>query len=179
MLKISTGRPFTWDGNAIFHRTSGQITVQQVEILIERITLGAKICRTHSLGCPASFVLHKRLNENENHLQLPAEDFCAVKESLSDALRPAQRGKARLGFAAPWALGSCCHLVLRNARAGMHPARKPRGFTAAPHPYGVQRRNSAHWATWLECWSADPHLVKLSQTYLWAPICAGLLALDP
>lgn len=177
MLRRPTGRPFTWDGNAMFHGTSGQITVQQVEILIERITLGAKICRTRSLGCPASFVLHKRLNESENHLQPPAGDFCAVKESLSDSLQPAQQGKACLGFAAPWVLGSCHHLVLPNARAGMHPAREPRGFTEAPHPFSVQRRNSARWATWLESWSADPDLVKLPETYLWAPICTGLLPL--
>lgn len=106
MLRRPTGRPFTWDGNAMFHGTSGQITVQQVEILIERITLGAKICRTRSLGCPASFVLHKRLNESENHLQPPAGDFCAVEESLSDSLQPAQRGKACLGFAALGPLGA-------------------------------------------------------------------------
>lgn len=74
-LKGSTRRTFMWDGNVIFHKISGQITVQQLKVLIERITLGAKICMTYSLTCPTSFVLHKRLNESENHLQLPSRFF--------------------------------------------------------------------------------------------------------
>lgn len=114
-LKGSTGRTFTWDGNVIFHKTSGQITVQQVKVLTERITLGAKICRTYSLACPASFVLHKRLNESENHLQLPSWGFLWYKRvpgvdhpmgrhtPLQSEQREgrAQWGKACLGFAAP------------------------------------------------------------------------------
>lgn len=41
-LKGSARGTFVCDGNVIFHNISGQITVQQVKVLIERITLGAK-----------------------------------------------------------------------------------------------------------------------------------------
>lgn len=62
-------------GMEMFQKTSAQITVRQVKLLIERITPGAKICRTYSLAWPASFVRHKRLNESENHLPVPSWGF--------------------------------------------------------------------------------------------------------
>lgn len=165
-LKGSTGSTFSWDGKVMFHKTSGQITVQQVKVLIERITVGAKICRTYSLACPASFVLHRRLNESENHLQLPSWGFWWYK-GVSEWLwncpphgRPhtpaiwAERGEGPHAWAlllqppaaGPWALRSCHHLVLSGARAGICLARESRDFTAALHPSGVQRRDPLHRA---------------------------------
>lgn len=52
---------------------------QQVKVLTERITQGAKISGT--LACPASLVLHKRLNEAESHLQLPSWEFWGYEKS--------------------------------------------------------------------------------------------------
>lgn len=60
-----------------FTRLLARSLWQQVKVLTERITRGAKICGT--LARPASFVLHKRLNEAESHLQLPSWEFWGYK----------------------------------------------------------------------------------------------------
>lgn len=187
-LKGSTGRTFTWDGNVMFHKTSGQITVQQLKILIERLTLGAKICRTYSLACPASFVLPKRLNESENHLQLPSWGFLWQKKfpewlwSCPPHGRPhapaiwAERAEGTVRESTP---GVCCSSRLQLVHG-------PSGAVAIwyylvpgqafiqPESEGVSQqlstllvyREETHCIgpsglIWLELKSADPNLAKL------------------
>lgn len=112
----------------MFYKTSGQITVQQVKILIDRISLGAKMGRTYSLAWPALFCAAQKTLRVKTICSSPAEDFCDIEESLSysgvahlmggHSLCSLSRGTrghraAHLGFAAP----AACSWVHRPSRA--------------------------------------------------------------
>lgn len=102
--------------------------------LIQQVKVGAKICRTYSLTCPTSFVLHKRFNENENHLQLPSRFFVIQKSP-----------RATVELSSPWEATQLCNL---SRGRGEHSRESIPGVCCSHHLLLVVHEPSGAVAIW-------------------------------